>query len=128
MSNRKQKIIFDYSQCRFRDFDKKCTRFNTTRKYLFVESVPFDKIIFAFDFNNKAKWLPFTADFDYNKDLSIWYYCHTLMIKARTKKALLRKIRQLKFPKGFILSVDPGVFVDTPDDCTFKVKIKSEPE
>lgn len=127
MSKKKQKIKLDYSGCRCREYDAKCTRFNTPRKSLFVECVPSDKIIFAFDYNRKAKWLPYTSDFDYYKDLSVFSYSHILLIKARSKKALLRKIRRLKFPKGMVLAVDPGVYCENPDDCTFKVKIKSNP-
>lgn len=128
MSKKKQKITFDFSPCRFREYDKKCTRINTSRRFIFVEAEPFDKIIFIFYKDGRVKWVNYTSDFTYKEGGDdVWYYSHTLDLEAPTKKALLRKIRRLKFTKGMVLAVDPGVYYEDPDDCTFKVKIKSNP-
>ena len=128
MSKKKQKITLDFSPCKFREYDKRCTQINTTRRKIFVEAEPLNKIIFIFYKDGRVKWVYYTSDFTYKEGGDdVWYYSHHLHIKAHTKKALLRQLRLLKFPKGMVLTVDPGVYYEKTDDCSFKVKIKSNP-
>lgn len=125
MSKPKQRIIFDYSKCRYRDFDKKCTRFNNNAFKNLLISPLNDSFVFVYYMDGTIDWHKHYERRNNNKD--VYYYSTVLQIKARTKKALLRKLQRLKFPKGTQLEVDTRVFAKTTNDCNFKVRIQSEP-
>lgn len=125
MSKPKQRIIFDYSKCRYRDFDKKSTRFNNKPFKNLLISPLNDSLIFVYYRDGTIDWHKFYEQRNNNKD--VYYYSTVLQIKARTKKALLRKLQRLKFPKDTQLEVDTRVYAKQFNDCNFTIIIKSEP-
>lgn len=123
-NNKKQKIVFDYSQTLFYTYDRRCQRFNNNKHCLFIECIN-KKIDFVHLLNKRIIALIYDSNNTVNIDENnVSYYTSILRLKVRTKKALIRQLRHLQLPPGTILNVDPCVYYRDVSDCEFYLKIK----
>lgn len=126
MRRKKQKIKFDYSRCKYRDLQRRLTRFNEPAKMVFIYPIS-EKLAFYTLKNNDVIWVRYGKTPDV-PDEQLVCCSDILVLRVRTKKALLRQIRRLKFPKGFTFSIEPPVYYQYSGDCDFLCYIRSDPK